>query len=501
MFRNTILAFICQLVVLIGLSPTSLGQGSGIVELNPIEDFPAGLTIGASAGYGGLHSGNLDSSGPDELFIPTKNGATYTYRVIDGVEATTQTPGTSVTWRHTIAAPAGAVGWGESLCILDDFDGDGYNEFAISSPGYISAGGIPGVVSIYDGNACVEVFQIQGSTFDGFSNFGKSIANGGDLDGDGFDDLIVGSPSSDRRLPSPIYPHGVVYIYSGATLRSSFTAAVSILSSAASRVLALPGATLPLHNKLRFGWLVAGGKDVTGDGVPDILVSGETYSSNELSVYLFSGTGSPTRLHEWTASNLTYSPSICNGTTIPCPTYPNADGKRFGYYSIGFTDNVDVYIPPVFPYKPYPGLNYPDIYIGDPGSLGTDLGGVFIVSSTSKDVIDYKVSVGGSKFGAGVAAVGDVDSDNYGDFVATSPSYKIGTNFIGEADLVLSHPNPAMSVVELSHFGTHVLPSTFKAVIQPKVVPFTSPTGAGYAFFEQGNAGYSGDTRIRIFSN
>lgn len=87
---------------------------------------------------------------------------------------------------------------------------------------------------------------------------GYSVANAGDIDGDGFDDIIAGSPKSNPLLPGktrPVKNAGSVIVYSGRT-------------------------ALPLENLTftgdaahdEFGIAVAGAGDVNNDGVPDIMV-------------------------------------------------------------------------------------------------------------------------------------------------------------------------------------------------------------------------------------
>lgn len=87
---------------------------------------------------------------------------------------------------------------------------------------------------------------------------GYSAANAGDIDGDGFDDIIVGIPKSNPVLPGggkPSRDAGSVIVYSGKT--------------------ALPLPSLTFTGDAagdEFGISVAGAGDVNHDAVPDIMV-------------------------------------------------------------------------------------------------------------------------------------------------------------------------------------------------------------------------------------
>lgn len=87
---------------------------------------------------------------------------------------------------------------------------------------------------------------------------GYSVANAGDIDGDGYDDIIVGSPKS-NPLPAGgnkvLLDAGSVTVYSGKT------------------ATAISGLTFNgEHAGDEFGTAVAGAVDVNNDAVPDIIV-------------------------------------------------------------------------------------------------------------------------------------------------------------------------------------------------------------------------------------
>lgn len=84
------------------------------------------------------------------------------------------------------------------------------------------------------------------------SQFGIAIANAGDLNKDGCEDIAIGSPYEDN---------GVVYIYMGDRKNG-----LSIKADQVIRAEALP----ILMNT--FGYSLSGGMDLDGNGYPDLLV-------------------------------------------------------------------------------------------------------------------------------------------------------------------------------------------------------------------------------------
>jgi hypothetical protein len=102
------------------------------------------------------------------------------------------------------------------------------------------------------------------------TNAGASVAGAGDVDGDGLDDVIVGVPDDGpvvgQPRPTPGAVHaGAAYLVFGR--RAGTTVDLAHLGNAGVKI---DGATV---DRDQLGMSVAGGRDVDGDGRPDVVVT------------------------------------------------------------------------------------------------------------------------------------------------------------------------------------------------------------------------------------
>jgi hypothetical protein len=137
-----------------------------------------------------------------------------------------------------------------------DLDGDGIDDLAVGAIGYEAPPHTGGAVLVFFGNSAglssVPDQIISAGQAGAF--FGRGLAIPGDLDNDGFDDLAVGAPEFD----GPNTNSGRAYLFPG-----------SASGAAVSPSWFVDGDSL----EEQYGFELAGLGDVDGDGLPDLGVT------------------------------------------------------------------------------------------------------------------------------------------------------------------------------------------------------------------------------------
>ena len=163
---------------------------------------------------------------------------------------------------------SGGVGdyvWGGSVAVLGDLDGDGHGEIAAGDLGKNNYTGGVYILSsgVEDGRPSDVALAIIDSGIEG-DYFGWDLDAIGDLDGDGLEELIVGSPLYEG--------FGGALIFGGADLSAGGTLTDN------DSLAKISGADL-------LGLAVGGGADFTGDGVPEAIASVDMYGLLWAGVY------------------------------------------------------------------------------------------------------------------------------------------------------------------------------------------------------------------------
>jgi hypothetical protein len=340
---------------------------------------------------------------------------------------------------------------GSSLAVLSDFDGDGAPDVALGAPHasvsssvdgevegvvYLFYGPISGAMDLIDadleihgpapdgmfalslasaglhtdggegllvsttaserGVASVHMFQVvseptmtlehetarftASETDDGF---GTGIAGIADINGDGYDEVLIGAPYGVEGT------HGAIYLFYGPT-----TEAVSAIDSD----IVLYGDTADGS----FGYAVAGGGDVDGDGTKDMVIGAPGISDEGGRVYVVLGTLDSTDVAVSTVAEAVLSDGVDGlGGTVAM----NGDVNG---------DDLD------------------DVLAGAPGTHETlakgghvalFLGGMSGIVDTA-DVI-VRPDVASQSLGASVTFMGDVDSNGQDDLAVGAPGIPV----------------------------------------------------------------------------
>jgi hypothetical protein len=110
-------------------------------------------------------------------------------------------------------------------------------------------------------------FEMQGAAE--FDQLGYSVADAGDVNGDGYRDILVGAPSASIVLNSTRC--GAVYLVFGSGSRSTTTIdAASAISPKGVKIFGAAGDDL-------LGWAVSGVGDVNEDGIDDFIVGSDGF--------------------------------------------------------------------------------------------------------------------------------------------------------------------------------------------------------------------------------
>src|SRR3989339_1302691 len=260
-----------------------------------------------------------------------------------------------------------------------DVNGDGYNDVIVGAYGYFS---FTGQAYIYYGGASMN--NTADVTFTGAAvsdYFGGSVASAGDVNGDGFADVIVGAKGADGGGVN----RGQAYIYYGGASMNN-TADVTFTGAANSDWL---------------GFSVAPAGDVNGDGYADVIVGALYASTNNGQAYIYYGGASMNN-----TADVTFTGA--------------ADNDSFGF-SVAPAGDVN-------------GDGYNDVIVGAKDASSTN-GQAYIyyggASMNNTADVTFTGVAAADDFGIDVASAGDVNGDGYNDVIVGA--YLAGVGDIGEA--------------------------------------------------------------------
>jgi len=284
--------------------------------------------------------------------------------------------------------------FGGSVSTAGDVNGDGYSDVIVGAPwydngevdegrAYVYYGSVSGLSSTPDWTAESDQVDVY---------FGRSVSTAGDINGDGYSDVIIGADCYTNGHSE----EGMAYVYYGS----------------ASGLSQIPDWTAESNQEdANFGWSVSTAGDVNGDGYSDVIVGAYRYDNGEMNegrAYVYYGSSSGLSLvPDWTAES------------------DQADAN-FGW-SVSTAGDVN-------------GDGYSDVIVGAYGydNGETDEGRAFVYYGSSSGLSQTPDWTGesdqiGAGFGVSVSTAGDVNGDGCSDVIIGAYSYDNGEMNEGRA--------------------------------------------------------------------
>jgi hypothetical protein len=267
--------------------------------------------------------------------------------------------------------------FGISVSGAGDVNGDGYADVIVGARGDDPGGNTnAGSAYVYSGKDGSVLYTFHGDSEDEW--FGRSVSGAGDVNGDGYADVIVGAYRDDLGGNTSA---GSAYVYSGEDGSVLYT----------------------FHGDSkgdRFGYSVSGAGDVNGDGYADVIVGahwndpgGKPHAG---SAYVYSGKD----------GKLLY-------------TFHGDSGYDWFGFSVSGAGDVN-------------GDGYADVIVGvpenDPGG-NTNAGSAYVYSGKDGSVLyTFHGDSGYDWFGFSVSGASDVNGDGYADVIVGVPENDPGGN-------------------------------------------------------------------------
>ncbi len=395
---------------------------------------------------------------------------------------------------------------GSAVSSAGDVNGDGYDDIFIGAFGgdgsgngktdagesYVIFGGpaMPQTIDLANlGAAGITIF---GANADDLS--GSSIASAGDINGDGFNDLIIGAPASDGVDGAKPDSGQSYVIFGGSSLPTTID-----LASLGSAGMIIYGA----ESFDGSGGSVSSAEDVNGDGISDLLIgaaggdgSGNLKDSAGETYIIFGGHLLPATID---LGNLGLS-----GVTIF-----GADEADESGISVSNTGDVN-------------GDGFDDIVIGAPGGAGADntamgtgesyliFGGATLSATLdlatlgSAGITIYGVEAG-DQCGISVSGAGDINHDGLFDLIIgankgdgeNNTKYASGETYVifGTVSLPATINLATLGAAGMTIFGANASDFTGSSVSSAGDV-----NGDGYddLLIGSGRDGQSGDSRLSV---
>ncbi len=362
---------------------------------------------------------------------------------------------TSPAW--TVDGDQAGAQLGFSVATAGDVNGDGYSDVVIGAPfydnGQVDEGRAFVFLSSPSGLPALPAWTAEGDQAG--AQFGFSVATAGDVNGDGYADVVVGAPFYDNGQAD----EGRAYVYYGS----------------ASGLPGTPSWTKESNQTgAEFGYAVGTAGDVNGDRYSDVIIGIPLYDNQYLNqgrAYVYHGSASglgsiPAWIGEINAAGAAFGSAVStagdmNGdgysdVIVGAPLYTNPEAEEGGvwifngsssglspyYVSWWQSDQAGAHLgASVAAAGDFDGDGYPDVVFGVPGytngqagegAIGTFRGGA---AGYPGGLMSYPIDQAGAQFGASVAPAGDANGDGLADVLVGAPGFDNGETDEGKAFL------------------------------------------------------------------
>ena len=378
------------------------GSASGL-STSPawtVESDQADARLGMSV----ASAGDVNDDGYDDVIVGTHfftNGQTNEGRA-SVYHGSASGLSTSAAW--SVESDQASAHLGASVSSAGDVDDDGYSDVIVGANDYDNGEGDEGRAFVYLGSAGgLATSAAWTSECDQASaSFGKSVATAGDVNWDGYDDVVVGALFYDNGESA----EGRAFVYLGSASGLATTAAWTAEANQANAT---------------FGWSVSSAGDVNGDGYADVIIGAPLYSNGETGegrAFLYHGSASGlSPSADWTVEG-NQANFFIGGLGKSVGTAGDVNGDSYGDVIVGFPtfDNVEVNEGQVL------------VYLGSAAGLATTP--AWMAESNQA----------GANLGISVGTAGDVNGDGYSDVITGADLFSNGQSGEGRAFAYFGSP-------------------------------------------------------------